>query len=618
MKFKNLLVGVRALTAGLILAAVTGCVSLETLHRAQSSNDQIVLAKIALEDEDSYVRTTAVKKLADRIVLAKIAVEDRDYFVRLTAVEKLIDQPLLAKIAVEDESYAVRCAAAENKNLTDLSLLAKIAVEDTNFIVRNAAARRFINQNSYLHTPSALKVVVGAKDQATITRIALEDQDPDIRIVAVDKLTDQAALEKIVAEEKDENIRLAAVGNLTDQTLLAKLAIEDSASLVRAAASRKVTDPALLAKIATESTQSDDTRVRLLMEQYDFAKAKNQDTSQAWKAFLKRWPKSSQSAEARRFLEATSMQEAFAKAKEFGTSEAFEAFLKQWPKSPMAPEAETLLEELSFAAIQKNPMAALCRTHLARFKQGKYSTEVSQILKPLEANERITSAATSEIRSDLMSVIQDYPDNEMLSRIRDILANRDKEVLEQCQATLGGKLDHLESGPVFLESCAWAKIAQHTAFSGDYLGIVASVPANSQTLHLSKNTFLEYEDGTFGQKWVVWFPDWEYRDCVYTMNGTSISAEIEMPGFKKGEAWGRNPGISVLVVSMGYGSMLSHKGRGNIHWNMAYSNAGKEEGSLDIDASGAPSTRRFLLLFPKYTSPVKRVSIGGNVFSTKQ
>jgi hypothetical protein len=360
---------------------------------------------------------------------------------------------------------------------------------------------------------------------------------------------------------------------------------------------------------------SEDIRARLTkMEQDEFAKAKEQDTSQAWEAFLKHWPKSGQVAEARRYADAALMKETFAAAKQTGTSEALESFLKKWSQSPLAQEAESLADALSFTAIQKNPTVSLCRAHLARFKQGKHSAEVAQILKPLEAKKRIASASALKIRSDLTSVLQDYPQDEGISTIRDLLAQRNKEAIEQVQATLGGKPERLDAGGIFIEACAWAKIGRHQAFGGDYLGVVASVQPNSKAMHLDNNTFLEYADGSFGREWVIWFPDWEDGDYVISENGTSISAEIEMPGFRKGEAWGRRS----RAIALGFGSMLLQDGRMYVTWNMAYANFGKSEGSLDVDASQAPSTRRFLLLFPKATSPVKKVSIGGNEFSIKQ
>jgi hypothetical protein len=54
--------------------------------------DQTPLAKVAVKDEDSYVRRLAVRKLTDQRLLAKIAAEDADADVRKAAVEKLTDQ----------------------------------------------------------------------------------------------------------------------------------------------------------------------------------------------------------------------------------------------------------------------------------------------------------------------------------------------------------------------------------------------------------------------------------------------------------------------------------------------------------------------------------------------
>jgi hypothetical protein len=59
---------------------------------------------------------------------------------------------------------------------------------------------------------------------------------------------------------------------------------------------------------------------------------------------------------------------------------------------------------------------------------------------------------------------------------------------------------------------------------------------------------------------------------------------------------------------------------------MAYTNVGQQQGfpgvneagSLDVNAQLDPSARRFLLLFPKYTSPVRQISIGGHKYDIKR
>jgi len=111
-----------------------------TTETVRWTEDQGVLAKIALEAEDPSVRARAVEKLTDQALLAKIAVEDKHLSPRAHAVEKLTDQALLAKIAVEDENYNVRHHAVQR--LTDQALLAKIAVEDEDPGVRDAATAK--------------------------------------------------------------------------------------------------------------------------------------------------------------------------------------------------------------------------------------------------------------------------------------------------------------------------------------------------------------------------------------------------------------------------------------------------------------------------------------------
>lgn len=52
-----------------------------------------------------------MKKLTDQQVLAKMALGEEQPFIREAAVERLTDQRVLAKLARKDESYSVREAA---------------------------------------------------------------------------------------------------------------------------------------------------------------------------------------------------------------------------------------------------------------------------------------------------------------------------------------------------------------------------------------------------------------------------------------------------------------------------------------------------------------------------
>ncbi|MCL1888662.1 MAG: hypothetical protein FWF96_07320 [Kiritimatiellaeota bacterium] len=62
-----------------------------TLAEVNDSNDPVFLAEVAKNDEDVYVRLTAVEKLDDQAVLAGIAKNDEDWQVRLAAKERLAE-----------------------------------------------------------------------------------------------------------------------------------------------------------------------------------------------------------------------------------------------------------------------------------------------------------------------------------------------------------------------------------------------------------------------------------------------------------------------------------------------------------------------------------------------
>ncbi len=98
-----------------LLAALTvmlaGCASLnspdprERSKALNSTSDQALLAKFAMEDADAQVRKTALNKLTDETLLTKIALETKDGATRYAAMLKVTDRVLLTKIVnvVKDE-----------------------------------------------------------------------------------------------------------------------------------------------------------------------------------------------------------------------------------------------------------------------------------------------------------------------------------------------------------------------------------------------------------------------------------------------------------------------------------------------------------------------------------
>jgi hypothetical protein len=84
--------------------------------------DQSVLADVAKNDRNGYVRLVAVKKLTDQSVLADVAKNDEDEYVRDVALGKLTDQSVLADIAQYEENWDVKKLAADKLSDVDLSM----------------------------------------------------------------------------------------------------------------------------------------------------------------------------------------------------------------------------------------------------------------------------------------------------------------------------------------------------------------------------------------------------------------------------------------------------------------------------------------------------------------
>jgi len=79
-------------------------------------------------------------------------------------------------------------------------------------------------------------------DQASLTYVAKNDKDKDIRRAAVNRLTDTDALAHVAKNDKNWRVRESAVIKLTDKALLADIAWNDKEYYVRNAAEERLED----------------------------------------------------------------------------------------------------------------------------------------------------------------------------------------------------------------------------------------------------------------------------------------------------------------------------------------------------------------------------------------
>lgn len=144
-----------------------------------NSQDQAVLAKLALGFTGGTFSETLVSKLTDQALLAQIGLKHPDFKVRQAAVRKLTDQTVLAKVAMSDNSVWVRQAAVNG--LTDQALLAKIAMKE---------GRRTDETGEVFHIGAS--AVAKLTDQALLSKVAAEGDDSEVRQAAAKRLADLA------------------------------------------------------------------------------------------------------------------------------------------------------------------------------------------------------------------------------------------------------------------------------------------------------------------------------------------------------------------------------------------------------------------------------------------
>jgi len=202
------------------------------MQTAASSNDQSVLAKMAIKDKDDGVRRTAAARLTDQAALAEVAVKGGDPQVRKTAAGKLVDQASLGRVALESWDTGI-CMEAVGK-LTDQAFLGKVSLNSRHKEVRDAAVGKLT-------------------DQATLYRVACDEKELPIRTLAIGRMTDQPLLARLASEQPAAAIRLAAVAQVTDDDFLLQRSRVDSSNAVRMGAVEAMRKDTHLARVAVEN-----------------------------------------------------------------------------------------------------------------------------------------------------------------------------------------------------------------------------------------------------------------------------------------------------------------------------------------------------------------------------
>jgi len=238
--------------------------------------DQAVLAKVALQDDAGDVVRAAISKVADQKVLstvffAWVGVDLED--IREAAVSNMTDEKVLRYVALGDPSDNVRVKAIAM--VTSQDVLAKVVTSDESSHARAVAMSKLADILGLKGFESSVQV--GTREisvrtpfrsepqRRLIMVVALRAPDAQFRVAAIQNLNsdnEQWVLPRIALHDEEAEVRKAAIEALTgshlrnNQKLLARISLEDKDFSVRWAAMEKLTDPSALSAVVANEKDS--------------------------------------------------------------------------------------------------------------------------------------------------------------------------------------------------------------------------------------------------------------------------------------------------------------------------------------------------------------------------
>lgn len=111
-----------------------------------------------------------------------------------------------------------------------------------------------INSTNYLLRIDALYKVT---DQNLLFKIALQDENLEVKLAAFNKITDQNLINRLAIESDNSEMRQMAVDIIKDQNILFEVALNDINNEVKKAAFYKITDQNLIDRLAVECDNSE-------------------------------------------------------------------------------------------------------------------------------------------------------------------------------------------------------------------------------------------------------------------------------------------------------------------------------------------------------------------------
>jgi len=160
-----------------------------------------------------------------------------------------------------------------------------------------------------------------------------------------------------------------------------------------------------------------------------YQRAKDADTAEAYRDFLREYPKDDMAEPAEARLEELE----FAQAQKLHTVLAYKRFLEAYPESPQARAAGSLLEGLRFNAAKEAGTAAAWRQFLADHPEGTHREEAQQLLAEAQRKE----LASAEDPKRLSAFLREAGDD---PRRQEVEARLDDQTFAQAKASGATKL----------------------------------------------------------------------------------------------------------------------------------------------------------------------------------
>lgn len=253
-----------------------------TLQNIDKVTDDKVLADIALNNSDFYIRNEAVSRIKDDNILASLVhssgtsslsrvgmyalecISDEKIIADLwcnsgiefsnVSLNKVSNPELLARIAKEAPNNQNRRKALDlvpnsdemlydiYKRTGDTSAVYKIKDEDILKEIFNSAKDMDVCRDaiSHIHDESFLREVFKTFDRNSVTDRCLNCKGDRVRIAIVNNISDESFLEDVANNYVDSYVREAAVKKVNDKSVLSSIEENDSDLHVRQAARKRL------------------------------------------------------------------------------------------------------------------------------------------------------------------------------------------------------------------------------------------------------------------------------------------------------------------------------------------------------------------------------------------